>query len=135
MKISGMDTKREIKFRFWHKNLRRWFEGEDLSIDGSGRIYIWHEGAFEPEWDPDGSLVQYTGLRDKKGNEIYEGDVVTLLIDKEPYAYEIIWEHDHQRFGLVEADGTIEHESWAYTPHNDFDVIGSVHENPELLTP
>jgi hypothetical protein len=103
---------RVIKFRAWDKNKKEMFDpvGEmDLNNDG---------------------VMQYTGLKDKNGKDIYEGDV--LKIEKEPNA-EVIY--GNGSFVGKEVNG--------WDPMADYfplcgniktaEVIGNKFENPELL--
>jgi hypothetical protein len=104
---------REIKFRAW--------DGKRMSID----VSLCHEGC--GNWK-DEQLMQYTGLKDKNGKEIYEGDVLK-------------WEND--AIGKVEwlHDGFVVYfPNWNRAHRRLFgskkmEVIGNIYENPELLTP
>lgn len=83
---------------------------------------------------------QFTGLKDKSGKEIYIGDIVKKWSDMselvmEPTINEIVSEDLFGRLGVFLKPASphlIEpclHDSWS----NQFEIIGNVHENPELL--
>ena len=91
------------------------------------------------EVTPD-TVGQYTGLKDKNGKEIYEGDVVTACW----YDYE---EPNHDMTGVVEftqgwmAYWIADYENKEFSEINGcgyyswtIEVIGNIYENPELLT-
>lgn len=70
---------REIKFRGWHK-MDGWVYGY-YAVDDNGNHLIYGIDPDDGSWgawivEPD-SVGQYTGLKDKNGKEIYEGDIVT----------------------------------------------------------
>ena len=82
----------------------------------------------EDENNPDTIIMQYTGLKDKDGREVYEGDVVRYkdryvdgFRDAEVAFDECGWRLD----GDLMSD-------WRYGS-SSFEVIGNIYENPELL--
>lgn len=86
------------------------------------------------EVDPE-TVGQYTGLKDKDGKEIYEGDII-LLADK---LIRFI-EYDRGTFVLVRKEDTRSYDLytrfspiWEYITDYNFKVIGNIYENPELL--
>jgi len=68
---------REIKFRAWDKEDKKWLSEDCMPIVGFGEDKILSFGG-------DGYAIfeQYTGLKDKKGKEIYEGDIVSSFVDE-----------------------------------------------------
>jgi hypothetical protein len=72
----------------------------------------------------DMTLMQYTGLKDKNGKEIFEGDVTTSEIGDEPMAV-VFWEGC---FCHKWPDGN----GHIFNPKN-IEIIGNIYENPELL--
>jgi len=72
--------RRPIKFRAWDRTKNRWFYPPDkmdshlgdFSMTGDGRVYV--EGL-----NQDLTLCQFTGLHDRNGTEIYEGDIIRSL--------------------------------------------------------
>jgi len=122
--------KREIKFRVWHQGQNEMFT--TLYLTFGGRIGVWNNEETEIDFVseyPFLELMQYTGLKDKNGIEIYEGDIVEWedSINEEMYGGEIIYPKE-----------TVEFKGGAFYPvcqmtETEFEVIGNIYENPELL--
>lgn len=117
---------REILFR--GKNLLgKWITGDLLQYLGCGKRHIvqQYKGAGGQEVDPS-TVGEYTGLKDKNGKMIFEGDIVLLKGDEEPYQVEF----DECCFQVYS-------HSVCYVMDNfydhDIEVIGNIHDNPELL--
>ena len=144
---------REYKFRVWDKeNKEMLYQGsntthnnsvmdcrivlDELGFDVLVRLY----GKDEYEYRNNCELMQYTGLKDKNGTEIYEGDIVKA---KDPYKL-----NSKERFYTCEVvftDGALfmlKHKTVKWGKEEvhyynmrimEIEVIGNIFENPELL--
>lgn len=132
---------REIKFRVWDNLEKDYLNEEDIAIDNLGNIFIFeiYDKNDTDLWytrllpDPDNKrhvIEQYTGLKDKNSTEIYEGDIIKVEGDAEIYRVEWIY----SGFGLEPR-----YNSPLYPILGNvklckkIEVIGNIHENPELL--
>jgi uncharacterized phage protein (TIGR01671 family) len=112
---------REIKFRAWTGS--DWFvQGEpDIETIGSFFFHV------DDKWP----LMQFTGLKDKNGKEIFEGDVVQAVSVR----WQIAWsDASHQWYGKgLSGHDDVPLDLIQHSEH--FLVIGNIYENPELLAP
>ena len=114
---------REIKFRAWDKKNCEFITGCIL-FENSGKFAIEEEGLdWSFDWDVDVVLMQYTGLKDKNGVEIYEGDIVR----EGDLTGEIIFDTVRSAYCYTHLCG----RAFLYAFAGE--VIGNMHENPELL--
>lgn len=126
---------RKLKFRVWSERQKTYDYKHPFNtlgnfyINQNGCIFSDYGNAVTPEIrQKDFVVEQYTGLKDKNGKEIYEGDIVDYNDDGECIG---VVEYDAPEFYL-NADAT----NWARmflkgAPHQR--VIGNIHENPELI--
>jgi len=127
---------RDIKFRGKRIDNGEWVYG-NLVQTTKGCAYILETPSFIPaltlpteefiEVYPE-SVGQYTGLKAKKGKEIYEGDIVRY----EGRSYQIVYDSDRSAEFRFNASYTLSN-ILSKTLQNPFEVIGNMHDNPELL--
>lgn len=73
-------------------------------------------------------IMQYTGLKDEYGDEIYEGDIVKFLNG----IFEVIWCNEKASFMLKNKEYK-EFLSFVYENNNEMEIVGNIYENPELI--
>jgi hypothetical protein len=111
---------RAIKFRAWDNTLKQWSRAFDM--DNAGEVYpaaTPHQGEIV--------IMQYTGLEDRHGREIYEGDIVLRhkVNGASSRKFRIKWIPREAGFDQLRSmDGK---------QTKSLEVIGNIYENPELL--
>ena len=122
------------KFRAWTE------EGKVMYYDAypfkdDTLLLSYDEIAFDEVPASDFILMQSTGLKDKNGKEIYEGDIVRYECCFESYVEEVIYDDKHCNFGTIDKDEkTFSFDALISDFDVDcFEVVGNKYENLELL--
>ena len=132
---------REIKFRAWDKNDKRIFIDPQMIDFYNKKIgYMQYQTEYMPDTSysiPVGfeefeysELMEWTGLYDKNGEDIYEGDILFESFG-EKY-YKVVFENGSFR---AEFDGDFEEYSFELIDvvAQGYEVVGNIYENPELI--
>lgn len=129
---------REILFRGQTKSDKKWIYGNLLKTDNGTYViqnYFPFEGIGKYEVDPE-TVCQYTGLTDKNGRKIFEGDIVRYtdeVIEKEKVD-EIKYNETHAAFcRLHKSEMGLQYLLIDEAIANKIEVIGNTFDNPELI--
>lgn len=122
------------RFRAWDKIHKTMYEVDDIMSIDFGKSEISVKTLFFERTNcynfNDIVLMQSTGLTDKNGKEIFEGDVVKMAknVYSEPTCYEVV----RHRGGAYRLDSK-QYGCELWLRHTDCEIAGDIYKNPELL--
>lgn len=140
--------KRAIKFRVWDKKYNRMFTPTDnLTVvwdkyEGSNLVCSVEDASGSKALSDDADeyvIMQYTGLRDKHGKDIYEGDIIkSHNSEGNPFLSLVVWKSESACFrGTSRYDENTFMRGYGERPPELFylfEIIGNRFENPDLIT-
>ena len=132
---------REILFRRKRIDNGEWVEGGFYIEDYTDKTFILRWNSFglgfmeSIEVDRESS-GQYTGMKDMNGQRIFEGDIVLPVLPDRVAQRGFVWPKmpvafEDGAFALLDSHGSIPLRSFA--PTVTFEVVGNIHDNPDLL--
>lgn len=115
---------------------KRWLEGFYGVDDGKALIAHNTDFGLVGYFCDSDTIGQYTGLKDRNGTRVFEGDILIYEYDGEydpDEKYLVAWDNDEAAFRVnyYLKGEYIHYES--ITPHQYFEIIGNIYDNPELL--
>ncbi len=114
---------REVKYKAFDKLSKIFFNNDEITIR-AGKVTFLKDDDWFPVQDKDIVLVQHTGLKDKNGVEIYEGDIVSFFYKGSSYTNMPIY---FENQGFKTDNGIV------MFLMDDIKVIGNIYENKDLL--
>lgn len=135
-------TNNRFRFRVWDKNGNSYISEEDdadfLYLGDNGKLTV---GLYNGDEDDitylkeeDLIIEQCTGLKDKKGRLIYEGDIVKrhskYSEEEKDVILQVEWNCKGGRYITTDK----KHDNWFFSMFEyEYEILGNIHENPELI--
>lgn len=122
---------REILFRGKAVNTEKWLYGDLVLYQG--HTQIWTTDIDGGKWNylvESDTVGQYTGMTDKNGTKIFEGDILQCAWNTKIFLY---YDDYHLQFRGKEISTDLHPCEIDYYGYSKIEVIGNIHDNPELL--
>ena len=124
---------REIKFRAWDLKTKKMHTAENINFCGRKTVTVQYNPVKKICLDS-AILMQYTGVKDKNGVEIYEGDIIRGHTGR--YQVDCVVRWSMGNCGFIAEPTIMERTYLCLNPGStkSYEVIGNIYENPELVS-
>lgn len=128
---------REIKFRFWNQEDNKMIYNAEETYDyGASGVPIMEENLGLLLKNSGEYIMQYVGIKDKDGKEVYEGDIILKRCEYNRQTYECWYEVIYNETGfylkLINSYADVKSGVVVSFPYGEIYVVGNIYENPEL---
>ena len=126
---------REIKFRAKTIDTGEWLYGcLQVPRKEGGRYYMWDASMWQRQVDPE-TIGEFTSLKDRNGNDIYEGDIISFDYgDGEPVSEDLIEVRFVRGVFAFLWNGDLDDECSVSSPTHEWAIVkGNIHDNPDML--
>jgi uncharacterized phage protein (TIGR01671 family) len=123
--------KDRFRFRAWDNKENKYIYDAEMTYDnlgiGAECFGFMVDGTYKDQY----TVEQCTGVKDSKGKLIYEGDIIRCSCGSEYYVGCVVWDSEEIQFSVE-----IDEELYSFIQHSKnhkIEIIGNIHENPELV--
>ena len=126
---------REIKFRAKTIDTGEWLYGcLQVPRKEGGGYYMWDASMWQRQVDPE-TIGEFTSLKDRNGNDIYEGDIISFDYgDGEPVSEDLIEVRFVRGVFAFLWNGDLDDECPVSSPTHEWAIVkGNIHDNPDMV--